>query len=298
MRKISYVSIPRNFLQLFYFQDISLLRRAKLHFTRSMKEFPEKVHADRIWTYVSPLLIFLGTIGNILAITVLSRRRSRKSSIAIFLCTLGVSDIVHLNTGLLRQWIIAISETDIRIAGNAACKIHVFFVYFSGHCSSWLLVAVTCERFLGVWLPHKVKNGCSPKTSCIVIVVLLALLVSVDCNLLFALSVIEIKIDNITSLLVCGTSHEYAVNWHWIHLSVFCLIPFAILLIGNGSIILRLIKRRNHRKSQTSVEAKVDKTTQVTTLLVVLNIVFFINTLPICIYLIINPDTVDSSEHD
>lgn len=41
-----------------------------------------------------------------------------------------------------------------------------------------------------------------------------------------------------------------------------------------------------------------DKTKQVATLLVVLNVVFFINTLPICIYLIINPDKYDSSDHD
>lgn len=264
-----------------------------------MKEFPEKVQTDRIWKYVSPLLIILGTVGNILAITVLSRRRSRNNSTAIFLCALGVSDIILLNTELLREWMLAVFDFDIRTSGNAVCKIHIFFVYLSCHCSSWFLVAVTCERFLGVWFPHKVKHKCTPKTSFIVIAVIVGILVLLNFNMFISMEIIEIKIDNETSIFTCDVSHEYSVIWHSIHLCVFCLLPFTILLICNCSVIIRLVKRTRQRRSKKAVEdSKNDKTTQVTTLLVLLNIVFFINTLPISIFLVIDPDMADSSDHD
>lgn len=130
-----------------------------------MEEPLEETFAINILKYVAPVLLLLGTVGNACTIIVFFKRRNQNTSTYRYLCALAISDIVLLNTGLLRWWIKVLSEFDIRTANDFVCKFLTFVVYLSMQCSSWLLVAVTCERFIGVCLPHKFKRGCTLKTS-------------------------------------------------------------------------------------------------------------------------------------
>lgn len=262
-----------------------------------MAEYSEVTHADRIWTYVSPLLLLFGTVGNVLTIVVLSRRRSRNSSTAAYLCALAVSDIVVLNTGLLRQWVTVISDFDMRTVSVANCKIHLFLVYLSTQCSSWFLVAVTTERFVGVWLPHKVKHGCTRRTALMVIAGIVTTLSFLNSHWFYGLTVFSIPIDNETSQAICDTEIEVYSSflfytWPWIDLCVFCLVPFLVLFCANVSIIVKLLLSRQKTKTQIKhsktkkAARKDDRTSQLTAMLMLLNAVFFINIAPISIFLV------------
>lgn len=259
----------------------------------------EKTIADNIMVYVAPVLILLGTIGNTCTIIVFFKRRGRNTSTYRYLCALAVSDIIILDTGLLRWWIIVLSDYDINAANNFVCKIHPFIVYFSIQCSSWLLVAVTCERFIGVCLPHRVKRGCTLKTSLAVICSIILVLVLLNSHFLYGRSIITIIdiYDNVTLVETCYTAIEsyetfFVSTWHWIHFCVYFAIPMAALLFGNTCIIVKLMSQRKKGQiqklkvsgTQTRKEDDQDKSTQITLLLVIISIVFFLNTAPSAIY--------------
>ena len=280
----------------------------------ALEDYSEYRHAVRIWQIMSPMLMLFGTAGNLLTLIVLSKRRSRNNSTALYLCALAISDMVVLNTGLLRQWMLYVFEFDIRALPVHVCKLHVFLVYLSTQCSSWFLVAMTCERFVGVWLPHKVKHGCTRKAALIVITVIVACLILLNSHWFYGLEHLTFTYANETYEYTCTTKfypHTYDMfsvyTWPWIDLYVFCIVPFVILLIGNLSIILRLLlSRRKTRKRVMQIQLtkvatqKDDKTSQLTAMLVLLNVVFFINISPVSTFLVSEPFWKDSiiTEHD
>ena len=59
-----------------------------------------------LFMYVSPFLIVLGTVGNILNLIVLQSRLYRNSPCSVTLSTLALVDMAVLNIGLLRLWIV------------------------------------------------------------------------------------------------------------------------------------------------------------------------------------------------
>ena len=69
-----------------------------------VESFLEKKVSDALFLYVPPILILLGTIGNILTIVVLHVSRTyRGSPTVVGLIALALADIGLLNTGLLMQ---------------------------------------------------------------------------------------------------------------------------------------------------------------------------------------------------
>lgn len=276
-----------------------------------LNQFPEYKHAVKIWKTIPPILLVLGTVGNVLTIIVLIRSKSRTSSTAMYLLALAVSDLLVLWTGLLRQWIKYMFDIDLRHFSETGCKIHVFFVYLSTQCSSWLLVAVTLERFVGVWLPHKVKQGCTPRIAAVIICLVVVCLMLLNVHWFYGMGMYTILHENVTYQFNCNPVYDHYLDfvgfkWPWIDLCVFSLVPFTILLLGNISIIVRVLvsKHKTRRRiaplnTAASVQ-KDDKTTQLTLLLVMLNLVFFICTIPISIYLIGEPKWIKKLEtyHD
>ncbi|XP_053395768.1 neuromedin-U receptor 2-like [Mercenaria mercenaria] len=276
-----------------------------------LNQYSEYRNAVRIWKTVPPIFIALGTMGNLLTIVVLMRSKSRVSSTAIYLSALAVSDLLVLWTGLLRQWINYMFDIDVRHLSVAGCKIHIFTVYFATQCSSWLLVAVTSERFVGVWLPHKVKRGCTPRIAIVTISVIVGCLMLLNVHWLYGMGVKVIVYNNVTYEFKCNSIYDHyydflGFKWPWIDLCFFSLGPFTVLLIGNISIIVRVLISKHKTRTQIAPlnggvgAKKSDKTSQLTAMLVVLNVVFFVCTIPISIYLIGEPHWLKTLEtyHD
>ncbi|ESP05493.1 hypothetical protein LOTGIDRAFT_97704, partial [Lottia gigantea] len=113
-----------------------------------------------------PILINIGTIGNLMSILVLTRSNMRKSRVSIYLTVLSSCDILVLYTGLLRQVIMYHTNSDVRILSDFSCKINT--VDFS----VWILVAVTVERIVSVWFPHHVRHTCTVKSSTVTLVII------------------------------------------------------------------------------------------------------------------------------
>ena len=241
---------------------------------------------------VAPIILTIGTVGNILTFVVLMRPRARQYSTAIYLIALTVVDFIALYTGLLRIFVEGTFGVDIRRLSEASCKLHIFFVYFSTHCSSWLVCAVTIERVLSVWFPHRVKTGCHPKSAFIGVIVISLIVMSLNSHLLYGFT-IQVDFDNRTNCMPHDQGYIEFVDkvWPWIDMTVLFLIPFAVIVVGNILIIVRVkFSQRLRRRSCPNFTARRRNSGEpvffLTAMLITLNIVFMICVMPIVIYII------------
>lgn len=277
----------------------------------SLEDFSTYVASQIIWKYMSPSLIIIGTIANILAIIVLLRKNLRHSTTMFYLTVLSIGDILVLYTGLLRNWLRFAFDTDLRDFSNFGCKLHVFLVYFSLDFSTWILVAVTIDRCISVCLPFHSKTYCTMKHAKITVITICLLMVVLNCHLFGTVGNVDGKCKGNTSFI--------ASVWPWIDLCMFCLGPFAVMTICNILIIRQIIlsnrrieshndpamirlkveptvpstsatNHNGHTTPQNETKSKNKKRTKrisnVTIMLLTVNVVYFICTLPIAVYLI------------
>lgn len=274
----------------------------------NLEEIPDWRALLKIWKVVPPILLVLGTFGNVLSIVVLMRKKTRRSSTAMYLTALACADLLVLYTGLLRQWIKYMFEIDVRHYSIAGCKIHVYLVYVGTQVSSWILVAVTSERFIGVWCPHKVKMGCTPVTAGIVIGVICFVLGGINTHWLYGVGDYKYIYRNATRVAKCSAlTDDYRrflhYYWPWMDLCLFCLIPFVVLLVENSAIIIKVV--HSHKKARTQIaparnggepNKPSNKRSQLTAMLLTINAVFLVCVTPISIYLIGQPHWLEQLE--
>ncbi|ESP05495.1 hypothetical protein LOTGIDRAFT_102430, partial [Lottia gigantea] len=146
----------------------------------SVADYLEHKAAEWIWIVVSPILMIVGTIGNLMSILVLTRSNMRKSRVSIYLTVLSSCDILVLYTGLLRQVIMYHTNFDVRTLSDLSCKINTWMVYFTLDFSVWILVAVTVERIVSVWFPHHVRHTCTVKSSTVTLVIIAMVLLAIN----------------------------------------------------------------------------------------------------------------------
>ncbi len=278
-----------------------LLRLLKNH-TKNRSPFQyqytEEQLSHNIWKYVSPLIIIGGTVGNGLSVAVMSRKSLRNSITSLYLTVLAFADTLVLYTGLLRHWIKASNDIDVRNFGEAGCRFHTFLVYWSTDFANWLIVIVTVERFISVHFPTKARRICTKVFAAVSIVTMAMVLLGINLHLFWTTTLSSwVKLDMNTGLhriTSCGTPifdsgmNHFKLNiWPWIDFSFFSLIPFVIILTCNASIIFQLvITRRNRRNNLHASTPSNLRINSMTAILLTIAVVFFILTAPISIYLI------------
>lgn len=285
------------------------------HSEVAYKTHPEFLAAEWIWVYVSPVLIFVGTIANILSIVVLLRRRMRSSTTMFYLTVLSFGDILVLYTGLLRYWIKSAFNEDIRLISQFSCKLHAFLVYFSLDFTTWVLVAVTIDRCIFVCLPFRAKRLCTLKHAKIVVVSIAGVMVALNFHLFWGVA-FEMLLGEVT----CTHANDFTeFTWPWIDFCMFSIVPFTIMIVANILIIKHLFLAHKrvashqhehipsehsesvaHHSNGNHVHANGNhrKVPSVTSMLLTTNCVFLVLTLPIVIYLIVYPYVLyDASDH-
>jgi hypothetical protein len=104
--------------------------------------------SSKIFLSICPLLLLFGTFTNIFSLLVLSRKRMRKHSTYVYLAILSVFDLMPLWLGMIRDYLA--HGYGIYIKSAWLCKLHSFLFYFTLDVSSWILVAVSLDRFFAI----------------------------------------------------------------------------------------------------------------------------------------------------
>ena len=261
---------------------------------------------SRLWMYGSPPLIVGGTVGNMLSIVVLLRRSLRQTTTSLYLIALAVGDTTVLHSGLLRHWVKALTNTDIRLASNAVCKLHTFLVYGLQQFVSWIIVWVTLERLAAVFCPFKARDIFTKPFAALTLVFTALIIICFNIQFFFTQELFQARNKKTgAGQWTCNTLYhkhrEYLTSrWPWIDLSIFSLVPFIIILVCNISIVCRLLLSSHRRRQLQLVPASSSggsghgtgaacgnsKLTTMTSILLCVSIMFLCTTAPISIFLI------------
>jgi len=87
-----------------------------------MTELKEYRAHQLLQLYVPPIIIFLGTFGNLFAFFILRNKAMLKFSTYFFLMVMSIADTLVLYAGLLPIWIGQLTSVLFRNLSNWACK--------------------------------------------------------------------------------------------------------------------------------------------------------------------------------
>ena len=274
-----------------------------------------------VWQYCPPVLFAFGTFGNVMTVVILRRMRIKRSAMPVYLTALAVCDTGLLYTGLLRRWVMYVFGVDFRTLHSSACKLHTWFVYSFIIVSAWILTFMTVERTLSVWRPHHVSLLCTRTKATVIVVAIVTTSLLVNSHLLYGVDVVTTggggngtgddgngTRTSSSSSSVCygpdeGYMYFFDAVWSWVDLTLSSLIPFTVLLLGNCLILWKVSLSDRAARYLGSVRhndavQRRKKTSSMTITLVVLSVIFFLTTSPICVYNIIEHYVEGSVEGD
>lgn len=260
------------------------------------------------WKYLPPIMIIGGTFGNILTIIVLLRRNMRELTTMFYLTVLAFSDIFVLYTGFLRLWIQYVFEFDVRDLSIVGCKIHTFLVYVSTDFTSWLMTAVTIDRYIAICHPFKSRYLCTIRRAKITLIIVMGVLILINHHFLWSFSLVEVDVGVKYCQHLSNYTFFYTSVWPYVDLMVFSGLPFIVMITCNAFIIRRLIisnTRRGLMVTTGTARAEAPSTAQgsgagnkpqarqrnppitsITAMLLAVSCVFMITTFPIVVYII------------
>ena len=205
----------------------------------------------------------------------------KEHAFSICLIILAASDTFILHFGFWRWWTNATFTYELR-RSDFLCKLHVFLLWFSGDVSSWILCLITIQRFISVWLPTKAKSLCNHKGSIVGCAIVAFLSLMKNGHFLIA----EYKSPAISYTYIGGceptsaTYLHFLVNeWGILDLTMAAILPFTIIAICNGMIIVKLWKAAALKKSQTDTSRE-KKITSINVMLTMNSMVFLILVMP------------------
>ena len=247
--------------------------------------------------YVPPLLLFLGTVGNILSFVILMQRPMRKFSTYIYLAVLSVTDTLVLYVGLLRLWTQEISGHDIRNL-NWVCKVINVIGYTVSDYSVWLIIAVTVERYIAVCHPLRAHSMCNRKRALTVISFLLCLMFTINLHFFWTADVVSYQHGDemIEQCAGLDAFKTLVVDiWPWVDAIIYSFLPFVSILVLNALIIRQVIRARRHRtelqsssvyREQKHARQQQESNYKLTVMLLTISFTFLLTTLPVNISLI------------
>lgn len=241
-----------------------------------------------IWNTTPPILLIVGTLGNVMTILVLMQRRNRNISTAIYLTALAMSDMFLLLSGLLPDWLYKAYAIDIALLSEVTCRSIYFISTVVAYCSSWLVVALTSERVVAVWLPFRAKGMCTPGTAFKVIIAMVLVSCLANSHFLHGMGLNEEQI-----CLPIGEQYVMFMSDIWPHIDahLYYIIPSLVLLIGNTTVIVGVLRRRIATSSTGG-----NKGIQLTVMVITVNVVFLMCTTPFTIYLFVYSEWIARSD--
>ncbi|XP_060079841.1 C-X-C chemokine receptor type 5-like [Ylistrum balloti] len=248
-----------------------------------------------LWTIFSPIIFLVGIFGNILNVHVLRRLKFYENATLSLLFVLAFVDMTVLCVGLVRSWIRATFDVEIRDVSGFSCKFLLFLIYFSMHMSSWILVQVTCVRFVKTVLLdnryNTVRKLVTRRNSIITLCIISGCLAALDFHYFFTNGIKDGECNSLTAEIF--EFEEFVFTY--VDLVVLVIIPGIIMIVLNILIIKQIKKLRCNKRLSTGSDGSnrmarkgQQSVSKMTKMLVFTTFYFVVASLPICIYLIVD----------
>lgn len=233
-----------------------------IQFSPSSSSAQTSSYYSFIGMYLSPPILLIGVVGNILTISVMKRPAFQNTTACVYLTLLGVVDTSLLVTGIFHEWLEWFSiDLD-----PWPCRIHRFFFYLSSDVSTWTIVLFTFDRFIAVCFPLRKRSVCRPRRAVVAFVVVSLVWIAKNLHVFWTRG--EEFIDAVL-YRKCGYCPQYEHFEYyirpWIVLVFIMLLPFCIVLLLNCAIVSYLrrsmVRRTMSPRSSTALRNPFRQTT-------------------------------------
>ena len=162
-----------------------------------------------ILAYYSLFLVVAGTIGNFATFIVCYRLRS--TTTFVFLMVSSVVDAIALYFWNANHFTSVIVNTDLQNLNRLSCKLGMFVQFTSLQSSAWLLVAMSLDRLMSVWISHWKLVYFKPTQAFMASIAVLVLFMLVNLNVPFTFSH-DITVNG-TTKIQCFATSDPATYW-------------------------------------------------------------------------------------
>ena len=243
---------------------------------------------------ISPIVIaVVGVLCNVLIVMVYSRRKFKNSSSTSFLKILAFSDIMSIMT--LIPYGSTISDITFLNINQLTCKIFTFIAYFFPTNSSWILTLLNIERMISIKYSNITAHDKRRFQMISILIITLWDLIYYAIHMpyinLFAFSIdtFENASNSTTneSTVYCDIEDPVVqVAFAWADLINYTLLPFVFMNICSILIIhsIYLSRKKFFLQSKKKDLKKIKKDIQFSSLILFLNLAFFLFNAPICLY--------------
>ena len=246
------------------------------------------VIAAWLWKHLPPFLLVWGTIANVMSFIVFSSKSMRQSLTSFLFRILAVTDLSLLYSHTLAAVLFYIFGIHTFTINTVSCKCFVFWMTFSKTFSAWVLVLISIERFLSVFIPHKVKLIYTKLKARMTLCIIAGVGLLLHLPPIFSIK-LQYVYDNQGNIIqrICtigqfgsmGLQHYATSIWPWLDLSLYTIIPFVFLITINISIITKLtlnsLRRAKHGQGSTD-----SRMSSVTAMLLTVTFAFVVLTTP------------------
>ena len=160
--------------------------------------------------FYSLCLAVLGTMCNLMVFLVAFRLRHNPTF--VFIAFLAIVDSLTLYIWNLDHFIGSFFGLDIEYDSLVGCKLGNFLQYVTLKSSSWLLVALSFDRYLQIRVQNWRKLYFGPSRAFIACICILVLLCLVDLNIFFTFGYYETA-PNATFTNACFSSYNPNLRW-------------------------------------------------------------------------------------
>ena len=179
-------------------------------------------------TYYYPVFIPVALIGNTLSFLIMTKQNNRKMSTCIYMAAISSNDnlMTYMNC---HDYLVVVVQ--IHTWYQLECKFLAFVALFALQNSTFLVVAMTIDKYIAIKWPHKAATYSTPKRAKMIVVAVYACAFVFNIPHLFLSSVIGGQCINF------GISSVFSKMYSWFSFILNAIIPFTLLIYMNFVIV-------------------------------------------------------------
>ncbi|KAL8575980.1 hypothetical protein ACOMHN_051998 [Nucella lapillus] len=199
-----------------------------------------------VQTIITPIVVTVGLLGNILNILVLVQPTMRTST-NVYLLTLSIADCVYLIFSFTLSFV-GCRRRGLSYAAYAFNTYGRTISDMAGNIAVWIIVIFTVERYVAVCHPLHGKVWCTVRRAKLFSLVSALVCVVNTVPGFFELHIVMTAHGHRCRYTAFATSPAYELGYTWWYVTIFTFLPFTFLLIFNSLLIHTLVKAARHRQ--------------------------------------------------
>ncbi|XP_052778436.1 somatostatin receptor type 2-like [Mya arenaria] len=201
--------------------------------------YPESYESakDILQTYVVPVIIITGLIGNTISFVVFLASPLKRISTSLYLAALAFSDsgfLVCLGIGWLES-------LDIRLFHKEGiCQITVYASFVFSFTSIWFVNAFTLEMYIAVFHTRKSPKLCVPKTARKIVGVLTLIAAAIYIYSFWIAKLVETSRSSNKVCLIIPEDAKSAMIFSVFDTILTLVVPFTMIIIMMGRLLVHI----------------------------------------------------------